>query len=141
MTEIHPQLAADCHYLGRFPLSHLLLVNDETFPWFILLPDRENIQEIYQLNATDRNALIDESCRLAEFLQQAYSADKLNVAALGNQVPPLHLHHIVRYTSDAAWPGPIWGKVPAKPYPLPSLEAIKGRFETAQLSGLKLESG
>lgn len=116
MTAIHAQLEADCIYLGRFTLCHLLLMNDCNYPWFILVPDRDNIREIYQLDEADRARLLDESSRLAEFLMRVYEGEKLNLAALGNQVPQLHLHHIIRYASDPAWPAPVWGKLPAQPY-------------------------
>jgi diadenosine tetraphosphate (Ap4A) HIT family hydrolase len=102
MSEIHPQLLNDCIILGRLPLCHLLLVNDCHYPWFILVPGRADVREIYQLDASDRRQLLDESCQLSEFLVKAYAGVKLNVAALGNQVPQLHLHHIVRYVTDAA---------------------------------------
>ncbi|MDH5648543.1 MAG: HIT family protein [Gammaproteobacteria bacterium] len=116
MFQIHPQLLKDCVVVGRFKLCHLLMMNDRNFPWFILVPDRENISEIYQLNKTDQVQLTRESCYLSEKLAQRFKADKMNVAALGNVVPQLHIHHIVRYTSDPAWPGPVWGKLPARPY-------------------------
>ena len=96
INDIHPQLVKDCVLLGRFPLCHLLLSNDCHYPWFILVPARLDIREIYQLDANDRQQLLDESCQLSEFLMAHYDGDKLNVAALGNQVPQLHLHHIVR---------------------------------------------
>ena len=133
MTAIHSQLSADCIALGRFSLCHLLLMNDSNYPWFILVPDRDDIREIYQLDAADREQLLDESCRLSEFVMSAFGGDKLNVAALGNQVPQLHLHHIVRYESDAAWPAPIWGKHPALPYSDPALNDIKARLGNARL--------
>lgn len=133
MAEIHPQLAADCKLLGRFPLCHLLLMNDRNYPWFILVPDRADIREIYQLEAADRKQLLDESCLLSEFLMSAFSGDKLNVAALGNQVPQLHLHHVVRYASDPAWPAPIWGKHPALPYSAEALDDMRIKLDTAGL--------
>ena len=102
--------------MGRFPLSHLLLMKDSNYPWFILVPDRDNITEIHQLNDIDQQQLITESSILSRIIEQQFKADKINIAALGNLVPQLHLHHIVRYTTDAAWPAPVWGKLPAKPY-------------------------
>ncbi|MDH3388631.1 MAG: HIT domain-containing protein, partial [Gammaproteobacteria bacterium] len=93
MAEIHPQLLDDCIVLGRFQLCHLLLMNDRNYPWIILVPDRENTREIYELDAEDRQQLLRESCLLSEFLMGEFKGDKLNVAALGNQVPQLHLHH------------------------------------------------
>ena len=133
MAKIHAQLAADCKVLGRFHLCHLLLMNDCNYPWFILVPDRDNIREIYQLEAADRKQLLDESCLLSEFLMSAFNGDKLNVAALGNQVPQLHLHHVVRYALDPAWPAPVWGKHPTVPYSADALDEIKSKLETAGL--------
>ena len=135
MNDIHPQLVNDCVLLGRFPLCHLLLCNDSHYPWFILVPARLHIREIYQLEAIDRQQLLDESCQLSEFLMDTYVGDKLNVAALGNQVPQLHLHHIVRYASDAAWPGPIWGKHAATVYSPQAIEEIRGLLVAAALDG------
>ena len=133
MAEIHAQLTADCHYLGRFPLCHLLLMNDRNYPWLILVPDRVDVREIYQLNADDRERLMQESCLLSEFLDSVFKADKLNVAALGNQVPQLHLHHIARYQADAAWPWPVWGKVPAVAYSAQELADFRVLFKQASL--------
>jgi diadenosine tetraphosphate (Ap4A) HIT family hydrolase len=110
-------------------------MNDSSYPWFILVPDRDEIREIYQLDLADREQLLDESCRLSEFIMSAFKGDKLNVAALGNQVPQLHLHHIVRHTSDPAWPTPVWGKFPALPYTDHALSEIRSRFIDAGLSG------
>ncbi len=125
MSEIPPQLADDCIVLGHLPLCHLLLMNDRQYPWFILVPARTDIREIYQLDFADRQQLMDESCQLSEFLIEAYAGDKLNVAALGNQVPQLHLHHIVRYVSDVAWPAPIWGKQAPQAYSPTAIEEIR----------------
>lgn len=116
MAEIHPKLAADCLTLGKFPLSYLLLMLDANYPWFILVPDREATQEIYQLSPEDQQQLLRESSSLGEALMKAFQGDKLNVAALGNVVPQLHVHHIVRHQSDPAWPAPVWGRVPARAY-------------------------
>ena len=135
MAEIHSQLSADCISLGRFPLCHLLLMNDLNYPWFILVPDRDNIREVYQLDVADRAQLLDESCQLSKFVMTAFKGDKLNVAALGNQVPQLHLHHIVRYMSDPAWPSPVWGKFSASPYTDHALIKITAKFKDAGLDG------
>lgn len=116
MFTLHPQLAKDCFVIGQLPLSQLLLMNDQNYPWFILVPQREDIREIYQLTPADQMLLWRESTDLAEVLARHLAADKMNVAALGNVVPQLHLHHIVRYRHDPAWPAPVWGKLPAVPY-------------------------
>lgn len=110
---LHPRLQQDCIPVGRFDLCRLLMMNDSLYPWFVLVPEKAGISEIYQLNQTERGLLIEESCYLAENLAALYQADKMNVAAIGNMVPQLHIHHIVRYRTDKAWPGPVWGKFDA----------------------------
>jgi len=128
MIDLHPQLAEDTIIIGRFDLCILLLMNDENFPWFILVPDRKDIKEIYQLEKNDQQTLMAESSLLSEVLAEEYSADKLNVAALGNIVPQLHIHHIVRYKNDPAWPAPVWGKVPAIAYTAQTAIDIKEKM-------------
>src|SRR3990167_9177297 len=113
---LHECLAADCFSIGNWPLCRVLLMNDANYPWLILVPRLADLREIYQLNAADRAQFIAESCALGETLMAHFAGDKLNVAALGNMVPQLHIHHVVRKIGDAAWPAPIWGKVPAKAY-------------------------
>lgn len=116
MFSLHSQLAQDCFVIGQFPLSQLLLMNDQQYPWFILVPQRNNIREIFQLTADDQLQLWRESTQLSEVLASHFAADKMNVAALGNVVPQLHIHHIVRFRHDPAWPAPVWGKFPPQPY-------------------------
>ncbi len=134
MAELHPQLAQDCELVGRFPLCRLLLMRDANYPWLILVPDREGIREIYQLTQPDRQQLMRESCALSEVLAERFRPDKLNLAALGNLVPQLHLHHLVRYRTDPAWPGPVWGRLPTKPYAPEALAQRLGELRQA-LSG------
>ncbi len=116
MFELHPQLAKDCTVMGRLSLCRLLLMNDANYPWFILVPEREAVREVYELADTDRHLLWDESALLSRALHTGFAPDKLNIAALGNQVPQLHVHHIVRYQHDPAWPNPVWGRLPPKAY-------------------------
>ena len=113
--QLHPRLAQDCFKLGSFALCELLMMNDNQYPWLILVPRRE-AKEIYQLNPVDRQMLLDESCLIAETLQNLYQPDKLNIAAIGNLVPQLHIHHVARYQTDKTWPAPIWGKLAPSPY-------------------------
>lgn len=127
MFELHPRLKEDCVAIGRFPLCRLLLMNDCRYPWFILVPERADIREIHELPDADQIRLIGESSLLSRWLAQSFNADKINVAALGNMVPQLHWHVIVRHTTDPAWPGPVWGKGRAKPYSSGDLAVIKGR--------------
>jgi diadenosine tetraphosphate (Ap4A) HIT family hydrolase len=113
---LHPRLQADCHPVGDLALSRVLLLDERRYPWVILVPRRAGIGEIHELDRDDRWALLEESCRLGAFLLEAFGGEKLNVAALGNLVPQLHLHHVVRQTGDPAWPGPVWGHSAAEPY-------------------------
>ena len=114
--QLHAQLKQDCFIVGRFELCLVLLLNDSQFPWFILVPQRENIREIYELQSEDQQLLIQESSYFSQQLATIFEAEKLNVAAIGNIVPQLHVHHIVRYQTDKAWPAPVWGKFAATPY-------------------------
>ncbi|WP_366945033.1 HIT domain-containing protein [Methylobacter sp.] len=116
MFQLHPRLEQDCIAIGRFELCRLLMMNDSQYPWFILVPERADLQEIYQLNKVERELLTEESSYLAENMAALYKADKMNIAAIGNIVPQLHIHHIVRYQVDKAWPAPVWGKFDAVPY-------------------------
>lgn len=127
---IHAQLQADCLVIGRFPLCHLLLLQDANYPWCILVPDRESISEIHQLTEADQQQLIRESSQLARVLEKAFAPDKLNIAALGNIVPQLHLHHVVRYRNDPAWPAPVWGRVASRPYSEEQLAALLEKLGT-----------
>ena len=113
---LHPQLAADCLVLGNLPLCAVLLANDRQYPWLILVPKHADLREIHHLNAAEQQQLMAESCAIAQMLEVELGAEKINVAALGNMVPQLHVHHVARFSYDAAWPAPIWGKHPALPY-------------------------
>ena len=130
MAVIHAQLQADCLVIGRFPLCHLLLLQDANYPWCILVPDREDVSEIHQLSDADQQQLIRESSQLARVLEKTFSPDKLNIAALGNIVPQLHLHHIVRYRNDPSWPAPVWGRVTPRPYGEQQLAALLEKLGT-----------
>ena len=131
MAELHPQLNKDCLIIGHFPLCRLLLMQDANYPWFILVPDRDNISELYQLSAADQQQFIRESSIIARLLQDQFNADKINIAALGNIVPQLHIHHVARYKTDIAWPAPIWGKFPAKPYTQKQLDEVISKLKTS----------
>ncbi len=109
MFEIHPQLAADSVPVGQFRLSLLLLHNDANYPWLILVPKRENVREIYHLTDEDQVQLVRESSHLCEVMTSIFAPTKMNIAALGNIVPQLHMHHVARYDTDPAWPKSIWG--------------------------------
>jgi diadenosine tetraphosphate (Ap4A) HIT family hydrolase len=114
--ELHPRLAADTFALAQWPLCTLLLMNDAQYPWCVLVPRRAGLREIHDLAEADQQQLLRESSALGRALMQAFGGLKLNVAALGNVVAQLHVHHIVRFEGDAAWPAPVWGKHPARAY-------------------------
>ena len=114
--ELDARLAADCYVVTDLALCRLLLMNNSLYPWCILVPTRANIMDIYQLSAADQQQLVSESSRLSEVMMQLFPGEKMNVAALGNIVSQLHLHHIVRKTTDNAWPAPVWGHEAAVPY-------------------------
>lgn len=131
MFSLHPRLAADTLLLGDFPLSHCLLMNDMHYPWLILVPRVESIREIFELTVEDQQQLLRESSWTSERLSRHFNADKINIGALGNMVPQLHLHHVARYANDAAWPGPVWGKHAAQPYTVDNLQMMQKRLQEA----------
>jgi diadenosine tetraphosphate (Ap4A) HIT family hydrolase len=141
MAELHERLQQDCLAVGRFPLCHLLLMRDANYPWFILVPDREEITEIYQLDAADQQQLARESAVLATVLAEQFQADKLNIAAIGNLVPQLHVHHVVRYRTDAAWPAPVWGTVAAIPYTDAALADVIATLRQGELPDFRYAPG
>ena len=116
MFSFDPRLLKDCEVLGKFKLCHVLLMRDVNYPWCVLVPDREKMVEIFDLSPDDQKQLQLESTLLLSYLKKEFNADKMNVAALGNVVSQLHVHHIVRYKDDIAWPSPVWGAYPAKNY-------------------------
>ncbi|MBY6221304.1 HIT domain-containing protein [Marinobacter nauticus] len=130
MFQLHERLAADTHKLGESRLCNVLLMNDNTWPWVILVPRVSGIREIYELPIEQQQRLLFESSALSEGMMELFRGDKMNVAALGNMVPQLHLHHIVRYQGDPAWPGPVWGKQPPVPYTDDQLVNVKAKLQS-----------
>ena len=116
MFELHPQLAKDCDTVCDLSLCTMLLMNDSQYPWLILVPKVKDIREVIDLTPSQQQILWQESAMVSKALQCVCNPDKLNVAALGNMVPQLHIHHIARFTTDKAWPAPVWGVCPAIPY-------------------------
>ena len=128
MFVLDSRLQQDSLVLGEFALCQLLLSKDANYPWFILVPKRAGISEVFELDAAEQQQLWQETIGLAEALKASYSADKMNVATLGNVVSQLHMHVIVRYQADVAWPGPVWGKHPARPYTPAQVRAVRDRL-------------
>ncbi|MBN3491634.1 HIT family protein [Vibrio neptunius] len=107
--ELHPQLAKDTSVIGHFPLTIALLHKDNAVPWVILVPKRENLKELHHLPMQEQQQFLLESQAVSQALEATFRPDKLNLGALGNMVPQLHVHHIARFKDDVAWPGPVWG--------------------------------
>jgi len=113
---LHPQLADDTHPLATFALCELRLMDDANYPWLVLVPRVADAVELIDLDAAQRHALTDEIDRASHVLRDVFRPYKLNIAALGNLVPQLHVHVIARYEEDPAWPRPVWGTAAARPY-------------------------
>lgn len=131
MFSLHPQLDADTIAIGELALSQVLLVNNVELPWVILVPRKENIVEWHQLASQDQRQLHSESMGLSSLMMDLFKGDKLNTGAIGNLVPQLHLHHVVRFKSDSAWPRPVWGNIEAQPYSKTTLKSITTRLQKA----------
>lgn len=110
---LHPQLEQDAGVVDDLPLSRLLLMNDANYPWLLLVPRRAGASEIVDLDDADQRQLMSEIAAASRALKALTGCDKLNVAALGNAVPQLHVHIIARRRDDPAWPRPVWGVRPA----------------------------
>jgi diadenosine tetraphosphate (Ap4A) HIT family hydrolase len=119
---LHPELAQDTVPVGDLALSRVTAMNDANYPWLILVPRRAGVSELIDLSEADRTQLMNEIALAARALKVMTACDKLNVAALGNMVAQLHVHIIARRKNDTAWPRPVWGAVPAKPYAAADLD-------------------
>lgn len=116
MFSLHPTLKADTFFIGRCGISNLHLMNDSRYPWLILVPALDGLSELHDLSARDYADVTGQIQRLSDQLKSHFKADKINVGALGNMVPQLHIHIIARFKNDPAWPGPVWGHSAAAPY-------------------------
>ncbi|MBT5571344.1 MAG: HIT family protein [Alphaproteobacteria bacterium] len=123
MFQLHPQLAADTVPVVTWRLCQVLLINDANYPWLVLVPARDGLRDLDDLEPADLQRASEEIVRASKALKSAFSPDKINVGALGNMVPQLHIHVIARFADDPAWPQPIWGVVPAQPYAADALDA------------------
>ncbi|MCQ0988875.1 HIT domain-containing protein [Jiella marina] len=126
--ELDPRLAADTGAIGTLGLCTLRLMNDRRWPWLILVPQRNDLSEIFELTPLDQTMLTFETNLVAEALKAETGAVKINVAALGNVVSMLHVHVVARNPGDANWPGPIWGHGTAEPYGTDELTETCERF-------------
>jgi diadenosine tetraphosphate (Ap4A) HIT family hydrolase len=113
---LHPQLTRDTINIGDLPLSRVLVIDDANYPWLLLVPRRGGVSEIIDLDEVEQAQLWTEIARAGRLLKELTTCHKLNVAALGNIVPQLHVHVIARHQGDVAWPKPVWGAVPPVAY-------------------------
>ena len=143
MFNLDSQLQKDTIAIASLPLCELLLMNDANYPWLILVPRREDVRELIELSAEDQLQFMHESNAVARLLQTQFSAEKLNIAALGNVVAQLHIHHIARFKHDAVWPKPVWGAMPAVAYQEDKLaEVIELIYSSLAMdSGLAVDWG
>lgn len=125
---LHAQLEADTFDVGTLDLCSLRLMNDATYPWLILVPRVDGARELVDLDERRRNLLMREVTQCSHALQRLFAPDKLNVAALGNVVPQLHVHVIARHRGDPAWPAPVWGRMPAQAYGRAAGDALLARL-------------
>ncbi len=121
---LHPQLERDTVNIGDLPLCRVLVIQDANYPWLLLVPRRPEVVEIIDLDEVEQAQLTTEMSRVARALKDITKCTKLNIAALGNVVPQLHVHIIARRDGDAAWPRPVWGVVPAIPHDKAELETF-----------------
>ncbi len=132
---LDPQLERDTVEVGDLPLSRVLLINDANYPWVLLVPRRRGIIEIDELDGIEQSQLMSEIMQASRSLKTVSGCDKINIAALGNVVPQLHVHVIARSRSDAAWPKPVWGAVPPRDYDSTTLDALLALLRQRLLLG------
>jgi diadenosine tetraphosphate (Ap4A) HIT family hydrolase len=121
---LHPQLDRDTANLGDLPLARVLVMNDANYPWLILVPRKADLIEAIDLDEREQAQLMSEVTLAARALREVTSCHKLNIAALGNAVPQLHVHVIARFRHDAAWPKPVWGVAQARAYGRDELDKL-----------------
>lgn len=116
MVYLHPQLEKDSIFITSLDLCMVRLINNAHIPWFILVPQKENIEHLWDLTDSNQAQLFQEISFMSNIIKEYYGVDRLNIGALGNMVPQMHWHIIARFKNDYCWPNPIWGNVPAKEY-------------------------
>jgi diadenosine tetraphosphate (Ap4A) HIT family hydrolase len=133
MTEfaVDPVITSLTVKLADWPLSRLFLYNDSRYHWGLLVPRRAGVVEIADLSAEDQAQLMKEVVELSRLVRALPGVGKLNVGALGNMVPQLHVHVIGRFKGDPAWPGPVWGHSDPKPYPAPGEAPLAKAIQSA----------
>ena len=124
------RLETDTLHLGDLLLSRVRLMNDARFPWLVLVPRKPDLREFTDLAAPERAILMEEIASASAALQDITGAHKLNVGALGNRVPQLHVHVVARFEGDSAWPAPVWGNGTSEPYAAAAVDALAAQIAT-----------
>lgn len=128
---LNPRLEGDSLFVADLPLCAVRLMKDANYPWLLLVPRKQDLVEIIDLEEADQQQLMREIALASACLRQVTDCEKLNVGALGNMVSQLHVHVIARFREDAAWPGPVWGVVPALAYEPDKVESLIDRLREA----------
>ena len=131
MFSLNERLQADTRHVTDLGLCRVLLMNNALWPWLILVPMREEAVEIHRLEEGDQATLMREIALASRVVERLFAPDKMNVGALGNMVPQLHVHVIGRTRGDPAWPGPVWGSGHARPYEPAEATALIDRLAEA----------
>lgn len=129
--QLHPKLAADSLAVTSLPVCDLRLMNDSRFPWCLLIPRLADLTEWHHLPAKVHSQVMAEIDLVSRVLQQELAVTKLNVGALGNRVPQLHIHVLGRHPGDPAWPDPVWGNGSAVSYDQGQAAGLIERLLTA----------
>lgn len=128
MFQLDPRLERDTIPVASFALCRVLLMNDARYPWLILAPARDGLEELHDLEAVDQSLLNREVMLVSRAMKQLFAPEKINVGALGNIVRQLHIHVVARFVDDPAWPGPVWGHGAAMPYTSEGLAEMQSRL-------------
>jgi diadenosine tetraphosphate (Ap4A) HIT family hydrolase len=137
MFTLHPTLAADTIEITHWDVCRVLLMNDANYPWLILVPARDGLNGLHEVSEEDQPRVMKEITQASAALSNLYNPERMNVAALGNMVPQLHIHIIARFKDDPAWPGPVWGVVPGREYEDEALLETTTKLQAA-LNGISI---
>ena len=136
MPSLHPRLAADTRALGETGLCWMRWMNDQRFAWLIIVPKRDGLREWHHLPTDEQRQLLTQVNALAGQLETVTGADKINIGALGNMVPQLHIHVIARFEGDPCWPGPVWGQGQPEPWAEGEQPGWLDKLDLSALEGL-----
>ena len=133
MFKLDNRLQNDTHFVCDLSLCRVLLMNDSQFPWLILVPMKSDMADIIDLSEEEQRMLLEESAHVSKTMKAQFSPYKLNVAAIGNVVRQLHVHHVARFEDDVAWPKPVWGNQPPLAYSEEKAQALLKQLRDALL--------